>query len=54
MRQGKFFDEILDQPSNMDFFLDFIDTSTAISEFSIENIGRRTLTISNDAINCIF
>ena len=29
------FDGVLDQPSDIDFFLDFIDASAAISEFSV-------------------
>ena len=49
-----FFDQVIAQPSDVDFFLDFIDTPTAISEFSVQNIGRRTSTIVDDSINCIF
>ena len=54
MRNQKFFEGVIDQPSDVDFFLDFIDTPTAISEFSIQNIGRRTTTLVDDSINCIF
>ena len=54
MRNQKFFDGVLDQPSDIDFFLDFIDSSAAISEFSVQNIGRRTTTLVDDSINCIF
>lgn len=54
MRNQKFFAEVLSQPSDIDFFLDFIDTPTAISEFSVQNIGRRTTTLVDDSINCIF
>ena len=54
VKEQKFFQEILNHPENMDFFLDFIDTSSAIAEFSVQNIGRRTLTIVDDTINCIF
>lgn len=46
--------EILKQPSDANFFLDFIDTSIALSEFSVQNIGRRTAVISDDSINCVF
>ena len=46
--------EVLAQPSNIDFFLDFIDTPTALNEFSVQNIGRRTTTLVDDSINCIF
>ena len=54
MRNQKFFEGVIDQPSDIDFFLDFIDTPTAISEFSVQNIGRRTATLIDDSINCIF
>ena len=54
IHKGKFFDEVTHQPSDIDFFLDFIDTPAAISEFSIQNIGRRTVTIVEDSVNCIF
>lgn len=54
MRNQKFFEGVIDQPSDIDFFLDFIDTPTAISEFSVQNIGRRTTTFVDDSINCIF
>ena len=54
MRNQKFFEGVLDQPSDIDFFLDFVDTPTAISEFSVQNIGRRTTTLVDDSINCIF
>ena len=54
IKQGKFFPEKLNFPSEIDYFLDFIDTSSSISEFSVQNIGRRTLTIVDDSINCIF
>ena len=54
MRNQKFFEGVIDQPSDVDFFLDFIDTPTAISEFSVQNIGRRTTTLVDDSINCIF
>ena len=40
--------------TGIDYYLDFIDSGAAISEFSIENIGRRTKIISEDKINCIF
>ena len=39
---------------DIDFFLDFIDSAAAISEFSVQNIGRRTVSIVDDSINCIF
>lgn len=49
-----FYQEVKDTPSDCDFFLDFIDSTAAISEFSISNIGRRTKTLVDDKINCLF
>jgi hypothetical protein len=54
MRNQKFFEEVIAQPDDIDFFLDFIDSPTAISEFSVQNIGRRTATVVDDSINCVF
>lgn len=49
-----FYDEVRNTPSDCDFFLDFIDTSAAISEFSVNNIGRRTKVLNDDSVNCLF
>lgn len=54
VENGKFFDEVLKYPSDIDFYLDFIDTGADISEISIANIGRRTKVINDDKINCVF
>lgn len=39
--------------SDIDYFLDIINTP-ALQEFNVQNIGRRTTTIVDDSINCIF
>lgn len=37
------------------YYLDFIDPSTSnIGEFCISNIGKRSISINNDKINCLF
>ena len=54
LKNEKFFDSVVNRPSDIDFFLDFIDSSTAFSRFSIQNIGQRTETLVDDSINCIF
>lgn len=46
--------EVAEMPESLDYFLDFIDTTAAIAEFSIDNIGRRTKVINDESINCIF
>ena len=51
---GDFRDEVLKNPSDIDYFLDFIDTNSAMSQFSINSIGRRTHVVNSNDINCIF
>lgn len=52
--EGGFRQEVINDPSSIDYFLDFIDTSSEISKLNISNIGKRTKTITDDSINCIF
>jgi hypothetical protein len=52
VENGKFIDDL--NGTDIDFYLDFIDSSAAISELSVSNIGRRTKVLSDDSINCIF
>ena len=52
--EGKFKDSSLNHPSDIDFFLDFIDTQTDIGAYSVKNIGRRTVALVDDTVNCIF
>ena len=54
VESGVFYDEALNTPSDMDYYLDFIDSGAAISELSISNIGRRSKIINDDKINCMF
>ena len=51
---GGFYDEVLKTPSDIDYYLDFIDSSAAISQFSVQNIGRRSYVSNSNDINCIF
>lgn len=51
---GKYYDEVLKTPSDIDFYLDIIDSTAAISDFSVDRIGRRTIVINDNDINCIF
>ena len=41
-------------PYELDFFLDFIDTTSALSQFNVSNIGRRSKVIIDDSVNCLF
>lgn len=51
---GDFYEEILKTPSDIDYFLDFIDSNAEISKFSINNIGRRSIVINDNDVNCVF
>lgn len=51
---GDFRDEYIKDPSSMDYYLDFIDSDSAIGFFDIKNIGRRTHVVNSNDINCIF
>ena len=52
--EGGFRDEYETDPSSLDFYLDFIDSTAKISEFNVDAIGRRTLVENKNEINCIF
>ena len=54
IENGKFYEEYEKDPSSLDYFLDFIDSSAAIGEFSISNIGKRSKIVVDEDINCIF
>ena len=51
---GAFYEDILDNPWDVDYWLDFIDSEAAISQFNISNIGRRSITKTNNDYNCVF
>lgn len=51
---GAFYPEVIKNPENIDYFLDFIDSESAISKFSIDSIGRRSMVESSDDFNCVF
>ena len=54
IENGKFYDEYQKNISSLDYFLDFIDSSAAIGELSISNIGKRSKIVVDEDINCIF
>lgn len=49
-----FKDSVLNDPTSIDYYLDFIDSSAAIGELAISNIGRRSKVASDNNVNCIF
>ena len=54
IEKGCFKEKTLHSPTEIDFFLDFIDSNAAIGQFDVNNIGRRSLIYSDDKVNCIF
>lgn len=54
LEKQEFKQSVLEDPTSINYFLDFIDSTAAISELNISNIGRRSKVISNNDINCIF
>ena len=52
--EGAFYPEVVADPSSIDYFLDFIDSTEAIAEFSINNIGRRSIVQNSNNYNCVF
>ncbi len=54
LQEHKFKEEVINSPDNIDFFLDILDGDISIAKYGVQNIGRRTTTIVDDSINCIF
>ena len=54
LKANKYQDEVLQDYTTMDYYLDFLDTYSAVGEFSVENIGRRTHVVTDNSVNCIF
>lgn len=54
LEKQEFKESVLNDPTSINYFLDFIDSTAAISELSVRNIGKRSKVISNNDINCIF
>ena len=51
---GAFYDDVINNPENVDYYLDFIDSEAAISRFSVDSIGRRSLVENSNDFNCVF
>ena len=52
--KGKFKEKSIEQCSNIDYFLDFIEKGEAYNNISVSTIGRMTKVVSDDKVNCIF
>ena len=51
---GGFKPEVLKHPSDIDYWLDFIDSNSSIGGLSVTNIGRRSHIVNSNDINCVF
>lgn len=54
LKKGEFKEEVLADPSSIDYFLDIIDTTSNLQQYSVKNIGRRSMVVVDNDINCIF
>lgn len=52
--KNEFYQKSLENPYDLNYYLDFIDTSSDIANIGVNVIGRQTKTESNDKINCVF
>ena len=43
-----------DYKTDLDYFLDIIDSQSEVGEFSINNIGKRSEILNNKDVNCVF
>lgn len=46
--------DVFNDPGSINFWLDFIDTSSALGKYSIRNIGRRTKVVNNNDIKTVY
>lgn len=54
VNKSDFKPEYLQDVSQINYFLDFIDSDSNIKEFSVSNIGRRQQIINDNNVNCVF
>lgn len=47
-------EDYLNNPTNIDYFLDIIDKDANVGQYKVSNIGRRSLVEINEKINCVF
>lgn len=46
--------DVFNDPGAINFWLDFIDTSSTLGKYSIKNIGRRTKVVNNNDIKVVY
>jgi hypothetical protein len=46
--------DVFNNPGNLNYWLDFIDTGSEIGKYSISQIGRRTKVVNSDDIKTLY
>lgn len=46
--------DVKNDPGSLDYWLDFIDTSSELGKYSVKNIGRRTKAINSDKVTAVY
>lgn len=46
--------DVFDDPGSIDYWLDFIDTGSALGKYSVKEIGRRTKVVNNTSIKSVY
>lgn len=54
IENDKWIDGVLDSPTSLDFWLDFIDNDATLSAFGVDVIGRRSYAKTDSNCNCVF
>lgn len=54
LKTQQFYDSVRENPGDIDFWLDLIDDTALVGEYSVDNIGRRGIVVQQDEINCVF
>ena len=54
IENNQWIEGVLDSPSSLDWWLDFIDNDSALTKFSVDAIGRRSYAKVESGCNCVF
>lgn len=54
MNTAEYFPEVLNKPSSIDYYLDFIDEGSQLFQFSVQNINRRSKVVVDSKVNCVY
>ena len=54
LKTQTFKEDVLADPSSIDFYLDIIDDDAEVGQYNVDNIGRRSTVVNEEGINCVF